>query len=305
MAVPKYYELFLPIMQCLSDEKTHHTREIRNACIQYFSLSDADLQEMTPSGKISLLNDRIGWAKTYLKKAGLISCPSRSNYKLTEIGQKAVQDGVENITLEYLKQFDSFCQFVGCKQVDSHDTFSLSPESSRISEQNPQEKIESAIYQINETIADDLMQELMKMSPYDFEKLVVLLLKKMGYGEPTATKKSGDEGIDGFVKADKFGFDTIYVQAKQWKSDSTVSRPEIQKFLGALAGQGASKGLFITTAKFSNEAIQFAQRHLQQKIVLVDGVELTKLMIEYNLGVSVETVYEVKRMDYDFFNEDL
>ena len=126
----------------------------------------------------------------------------------------------------------------------------------------------------------------------------------MGYGEPTTTKKTGDGGIDGLVKADKFGFDTIYVQAKLWKPESTVSRPEIQKFLGALAGQGASKGLFITTAKFSDEAIQFAQRHLQQKIVLVDGNTLTNLMIEYNLGVSIEITYEVKRMDYDFFNED-
>ena len=172
-------------------------------------------------------------------------------------------------------------------------------------EQNPQEQMEYSMRQINEALADDLMLEVLKMSPYDFEKLVVQLLKNMGYGEPIATKKSGDEGIDGLVKADKFGFDTIYVQAKQWNPDSTVSRPEIQKFLGALAGQGASKGLFITTAKYSCEAVQFAQRHLQQKIVLVDGKMLTRLMIEYNLGVSVEMTYEVKRIDYDFFNEEV
>ena len=149
------------------------------------------------------------------------------------------------------------------------------------------------------------MQEILKMEWYDFEKLVVKLLSAMGYGEPVTTKKSGDDGIDGLIKADKFGFDTIYVQAKQWQLDSTITRPDIQKFLGALVGQGASKGLFITTARFSKEAILFTQRHLQQKIILVDGNELTKLMIEYNLGVSIESTLQIKRIDYDFFSEDL
>lgn len=127
----------------------------------------------------------------------------------------------------------------------------------------------------------------------------------MGYGEPVTTKKSGDDGIDGLIKADKFGFDTIYVQAKQWQLDSTITRPDIQKFLGALVGQGASKGLFITTARFSKEAILFTQRHLQQKIILVDGNKLTKLMIEYNLGVSIESTLQIKRIDYDFFSGGL
>ena len=148
------------------------------------------------------------------------------------------------------------------------------------------------------------------MSPYDFENLIVRLLIKMGYGtlkqnEMAVTPKSGDEGIDGIVSADKFGFDSIYIQAKKWRSDSTVGRPEIQKFLGALAGQGATKGIFITTAHFSKEAIAFAEKQLHQKIVLVDGNQLTELMIEYNLGVSVVETYVVKRVDYDFFNDEL
>ncbi len=165
--------------------------------------------------------------------------------------------------------------------------------------------IDSAMKQINSAVADCLMQEILKMEWYDFEKLVVKLLSAMGYGEPVTTKKSGDDGIDGLIKADKFGFDTIYVQAKQWQLDSTITRPDIQKFLGALVGQGASKGLFITTARFSKEAILFTQRHLQQKIILVDGNELTKLMIEYNLGVSIESTLQIKRIDYDFFSEGL
>ena len=156
----------------------------------------------------------------------------------------------------------------------------------------------------------DVMSELLKMSPYDFENLIVRLLIKMGYGtlkqnEMAVTPKSGDEGIDGIVSADKFGFDSIYIQAKKWRSDSTVGRPEIQKFLGALAGQGATKGIFITTAHFSKEAIAFAGKQLHQKIVLVDGIQLTELMIEYNLGVSVVETYVVKRVDYDFFNDEL
>lgn len=303
MAIPKYFEFFPPIMEVLSDGKIHHFKEVRDYCAKYYSLTDEEQQEMLPSGNRSYVNDRVGWAKTYLKKAGLLVSPVRSNYQITELGKDAIKKGVNHITVDFLKQFESFQQFYGRKE-----TVPSSEKSNEVSvdlEQNPQEQMESSMRQINEALADDLMLEILKMSPYDFEKLVVQLLKNMGYGEPIATKKSGDEGIDGLVKADKFGFDTIYVQAKQWKPDSTVSRPEIQKFLGALAGQGASKGLFITTAKYSSEAILFAQRHLQQKIILVDGEMLTRLMIEYNLGVSVETTYEVKRIDYDFFHEEI
>lgn len=303
MAIPKYYEFFPPIMEVLSDGKIHHFKEVRDYCVKYYSLTDEEQQEMLPSGKKSYVNDRVSWTKTYLKKAGLLGSPTRSNYQITELGKDAVKKGVKSITVDFLKQFKSFQQFYGRKETVPLSE-KLNDDSASL-EQNPQEQMEYSMRQINEALADDLMLEVLKMSPYDFEKLVVQLLKNMGYGEPIATKKSGDEGIDGLVKADKFGFDTIYVQAKQWNPDSTVSRPEIQKFLGALAGQGASKGLFITTAKYSCEAVQFAQRHLQQKIVLVDGKMLTRLMIEYNLGVSVEMTYEVKRIDYDFFNEEV
>lgn len=307
MAIPKYFEFFPPIMELLSDGITHTSKEIRDYCAKKFELSEEDLQEKVPSGHGSLLNNRVGWAKTYLVKAGLISLPARACCQVTDAGRIAIKNGTEKITLKFLKQYDSFQDFFCKKAEESSDesAIELPEESIANSEQNPQEQMEYSMRQINEALADDLMLEILKMSPYDFEKLVVQLLKNMGYGEPIATKKSGDEGIDGLVKADKFGFDTIYVQAKQWKPDSTVSRPEIQKFLGALAGQGASKGLFITTAKYSSEAILFAQRHLQQKIILVDGEMLTRLMIEYNLGVSVETTYEVKRIDYDFFHEEI
>ena len=163
--------------------------------------------------------------------------------------------------------------------------------------------------QLNSSLADALLIEVMKMTPYEFEKLVVKLLIKMGYGSAelslnSVTKLSGDEGVDGMVAADRLGFDVIYTQAKQWKPDSVVGRPEIQKFLGALAGQGVAKGLFITTAKFSSEAREYVAKQLLQKIVLIDGKRLMELMIEYNLGVSVENLYTVKKLDTDFFTED-
>jgi restriction system protein len=302
MAVPKYNEFFSPILTILSDGKQHSTREIRTFCIAHFSLTEDDVQQTTSGGKQNLLNDRIGWAKTYLKRAGLIECPSRSQYLITDEGNKAVRYGTQNVTVEYLKQYESFRKFWN---PASYTNASVSLKELENTEKSPKEIIESSVNQINESLADTLMQEVLKMEWYDFEKLVVVLLQKMGYGEPTTTQKSGDDGIDGLVKADRFGFDTIYVQAKQWKENSIVGKPDIQRFLGALVEKGATKGLFITTTKFSSKAIEFAQRHLQQKIILVDGAELTSLMIEYNLGVSVETTYEVKRMDYDFFNEYL
>lgn len=300
MSVPKYNEFFQPIMEYMEDENIHNIKELRDFCCKYYNLTEQDLKLTVPSKKQSLFYNRVFWAKTYLVKAGLIESVSRAQYCLTDRGKEAITNGVENITLSYLKKYESFRTFIG---IDNKNKGNDLLKEEKLPD-NPKEIIESSVKQINQSLSDNLMQEILKMEWYDFEKLVVLLLKKMGYGEPTTTKKTGDGGIDGLVKADKFGFDTIYVQAKLWKPESTVSRPEIQKFLGALAGQGASKGLFITTAKFSDEAIQFAQRHLQQKIVLVDGNTLTNLMIEYNLGVSIEITYEVKRMDYDFFNED-
>ncbi len=198
---------------------------------------------------------------------------------------EAFQKGSEIVTVAYLTQFESFQQFYG-KPISAEIVEAASIDTS----DSPIETIEQALSELNDQLSSDLMAEIMKMSAYEFEGLVVKLLVKMGYGNTQSvknlvTKKSGDEGIDGVVSQDKLGFDSIYIQAKQWKLDSTVGRPEVQKFLGALAGQGAVKGLFITTAHFSPEAIAYVNKQLNHKIVLVDGRMLTNLMIEYNLGV--------------------
>lgn len=304
MPVPKYYQFFPSILDCLADGKEHNLKEVAEYCANKFNLSDEDKREALPSGQPTYLN-RVGWARTYLKKAGLIDRTSRSVYVITDLGEEAVKNGSSNVDLEYLRRFDSFNEFSNPKNTQSDNCVGINKK-----EESPQEQLELSIREINSSLCDSPMSELLKMSPYDFENLIVRLLIKMGYGtlkqnEMAVTPKSGDEGIDGMVSADKFGFDSIYIQAKKWRSDSTVGRPEIQKFLGALAGQGATKGIFITTAHFSKEAIAFAEKQLHQKIVLVDGNQLTELMIEYNLGVSVVETYVVKRVDYDFFNDEL
>jgi restriction system protein len=241
----------------------------------------------------------------YLKKAGLAISQKRGHLAITEEGQIAYKNGADKVTREYLNQFESFREFKGRTVNKKGET---PPKEDGEDEQSPEEMLDTAVKKLNASLADDLLEEVMKISPFDFEKLVVDLLFKMGYGKPkdnndAVTSKTGDEGIDGIVSADKFGFDAIYIQAKQWKTDSTVGRPEIQKFLGALAGQGATKGIFITTAQYSKEAKAFADKQLHSKIILVDGQDLAELMIEYNLGVSTNRVYAVKRIDTDYFNE--
>ena len=306
MAVPKYNELMPYVVQALGDGNIHTIKDVVAFCADILHLSEEDRQEMLPSGRQTVLANRVGWAKTYLKKAGLVSIPKKGENQLTDLGKKAYADGPEKVTLDYLKQFESYNEFAGTKK-------SYGEESTVVEEmttKSPQDMLDEAINQMNASLADDLMAEVMRISPYDFERLVVRLLIKMGYGPlklnaEAVTKESGDEGIDGIVTADKFGFDSVYIQAKQWKPDATVSRPEIQKFLGALVGQGATKGLFITTSKFTKGAIEYANKQFTTKIVLVDGEQLANLMIEYNLGVSTVETYEVKRVDYDFFNEDV
>lgn len=304
MSIPKFFECFPLIMDCLSDGKSYTVKEIREYFFRKLNISEEEKQQLLPSG-MPIINNRIGWAFTYLKKAGLIEYPQRGVCRITSRGKESIKNGTECITLEYLRQFKEFNDFHNSnKNKEKSENI-----SDIINDENPNEQIQKAISKLNSSLADELMTEITRISPYDFERLVVQLLIKMGYGSPNfndnaVTKKSGDEGIDGIVTADRFGFDTVYVQAKQWNKDKSVSRPEIQKFLGALAGQGASKGLFITTAHFSKEAKDFAGKNLQSKIVLVDGDELCNLMIEYDLGVSTVEIYKVKRIDTDYFNDE-
>ena len=303
MVVPKFFEFFEGFLRAVADGELHTAKEVREWLASDMRLSENDCSEMLPSGKQSTFHNRVAWARTYLDRAGLIETPSRGKYRITDDGRTALASG-EEINLKYLEKSEKFREF---RKTITPDAPSLADEEK---DESPMEMLDTAFQQITAALASQLMDEVMKLSPTEFEKLVVSLLLHMGYGSGITeagmiTQQSNDGGIDGIIKEDQLGFSSIYIQAKQWAADQTVGKPEIQKFVGALQGQQAQKGLFITTAKFSSGALQYANNLLGTKVVLVDGFTLTRLMIKHNVDVSVEHVYEVKKVDSDFFSEEL
>lgn len=303
MAVPKYDEMYRTFLLCLQDGQEHKLKDIVRFCGEYHHLTQEDWKLQTSSG-IFLITNRVGWTRAYLKQAGLIENTGKGILKITSDGQEALK--VPVIDNEYLMRFESFRDFMKRKKQTGGEP--VMPGGGGDESLSPQERIDKAMEEINSALASELMDEILKIDSYQFEHLVIRLLVAMGYGSmlnkgTIVTPKSGDEGIDGVLTADKLGFDSIYIQAKQWKQGSVVGRPELQKFVGAMAGQGAVKGLFITTAKFTNEAIDYAQKNLTSKIVLVDGDALTKLMIEHDVGVYTVNTYSVKKVDTDFFSD--
>ena len=255
MAVPKFYEFFMPVLACLGEGQPLHVHEIRSICFQQMNLTSEELAQMLPSEKQPTVVNRIHWAIQYLKKAGLISSPSRAIYQITDTGVKAVENG-DFVDLKYLQQFPSFVAFHQTKAKNVDAPVTIEPVT-------PVESFEEAYEKIRRDLADEVIAAVMRGTPTFFEHLVVDLLLKIGYGgafedSGIITKASGDEGIDGIIREDKLGFNSIYIQAKRWQPEQKVGRPEIQKFAGALLGQGASRGLFITTAHFSNEAKKYA-----------------------------------------------
>jgi restriction system protein len=303
MSVPKFFEFFEAFLKVVDDGNLHAAKDVRNQIAREMALTESDLSEMLPSGKQRTFDNRVAWARTYLDKAGLIETPQRGKYRITDAGRAALKSGAK-IDLNYLEKSEEFRAF--------HDIATQGSFTEKVEEkdESPLEVLESAYKQVTATLASQLMDEVMKLTPFEFERLVVKLLLKMGYGSGIdgaglVTQASNDGGIDGVIKEDQLGFSQIYIQAKQWAVDQTVGKPEIQKFVGALQGQQAQKGLFITTAKFSSGALQYANNLLGVKVVLVDGTALMKLMIKHGVGVSIEQVYEVKKIDSDFFAEEL
>lgn len=304
MAIPKYDEMYRVFLDCLSDMKPHGSKEVRDAIAARLSVSEAERQELLPSGRQAIFDNRVAWTRTYLKKAGLLTAPSRGTYQLTQLGKQVLDSNPAVIDNSFLEQFDSFRQFIHAEPAPVNHT-----STDGQSGQTPQDAFDLAYQQINHALADELLTEIMNQSPAFFEKLVVQLLENMGYGGSVENAgvvvgQTGDEGIDGIIREDKLGFSLIYIQAKRWDRTTSIGRPEIQKFVGALAGQGANKGLFITTAQFTKEAREYVKKQHTTKVVLVDGESLAKLMIEYDLGVSTQAVYQIKRMDSDFFSEE-
>ena len=307
MAVPKFFEFLPVVLRVLIDNSEKTVKQIREESIQVMHVSEKDCGELLPSGRQRTVDNRVNWAVTYLKNAGLIVSVRRGVYIITDEGAKAYSEVGDKLDLAYLGRYESFRRFHGFSADDLTD---IKTREQPI-EDTPLDMFEKAYSQINAALAEDLLTVIMDHSPAFFERLVVDLLLKMGYGSSINSSglvvgRSGDEGIDGIIREDKLGFSNIYIQAKRWDPvNMTVGRPEIQKFVGALAGQGASKGLFITTAQFTKEAINYADKQSAAKIVLVDGHQLTRLMIEYGVGVSVQSTYTIKKIDSDYFEDDI
>lgn len=301
MALPKYDEFYRLVLNALQDGKSHSMKEVRNSIAQTLHLTEQDLSETLSNGS-SVYAGRVGWVKTYLKKAEMIDSPQRGYITITPAGQSLLASN-EPITNALLAKLSSaFLDFYRPQSGNSTSTQSDSGNTQISTPETPQETFERVYNLINEQLADELLNDVLNQSPVFFEHLVVDLMKAMGYGDGLVTKYSGDDGIDGIIHEDKLGFNLIYIQAKRWKPDITITKPELQKFAGAMMGPPkVEKGLFITTAKFSPKAKEYATA---QHIILVDGKKLTELMIEYGVGVSTQKAYLIKRIDSDYFSDD-
>ena len=301
MPIPDYQTIMLPLLKFSGDKQEHSLSEAVAILADDFNLTEEEKDELLPSGGEGRFYNRVGWARTYLKKAGLLSYPRRGFFSITSRGEQLLANPPEEINAKFLKRYDEFVRFVEIKSSDN-----LENKEDKVIVETPEEILEAAHQKLQENLSIEILESIKKCSPYFFEYLVVDLLVSMGYGGSRkeagqAVGKSGDEGIDGIIKEDRLGLDIIYVQAKRW--DNVVGRPEIQKFAGALLGQSAKKGVFITTSDFSKGAIDYVSR-IDSKIILVNGSRLAELMIEHNIGVTSVAKYEVKKIDSDYFIED-
>jgi restriction system protein len=303
MTIPDYQTVMLPLLRLASDEQEHSVREAIEKLADQFELSEQERKELLPSGRQATFDNRVGWARTYMKKAGLLESKRRGYFKITGRGLEVLQKGPQAINVKFLEQYPEFIEFRTKRTTTDKPT--TSEETQEDKTQTPEEAIEAAYQAIRNNLASDLIQQIMECSPSFFERMVVDLLVKMGYGGTRteagqAVGRSGDEGIDGIINEDRLGLDVIYIQAKRW--EGPVGRPEIQKFVGALQGQRAKKGVFITTSSFSKQAVDYASM-IESNVVLINGETLAKLMIDNNVGVSPVAAYEIRRVDSDYFNE--
>lgn len=300
MPIPDFQSLMRPLLEAHADGKEHLNRDLVALLADQFHLSEQERHELLPSGGARLFDNRIGWAKAHIAQAGLITSPRRAISVITERGRSVLKEHTERVDLGVLNHFDEYRDFRNKRKSANEDEVTeLKQEDS----QTPEELLENAYFQIRRQVESDILIQI-KNSPPDFlERVVVDLVVRMGYGGSRkdagqALGRSGDEGIDGIIKEDPLGLDTIYLQAKRW--EGTVGRPEIQKFAGALQGQRARKGIFITTSSFTAEALEYVSR-IDTKIILIDGSQLSKLMFDHGIGVSSASNYEVKRIDSDYF----
>lgn len=302
MAVPDFQSLTLPLLKVAADGQEHSMSEARELLASEFKLDQRDLEELLPSGRQSKFSNRVAWTKVYLQQAGLLLSPKRGSFQISERGREVLKSPPSRIDIKYLGQFPEFQEFrakAGTVKASSEEA-SEQPDS-----ESPEEALEAAHLKMRAALTSEVLARVKASTPEFFERLVVELLLKMGYGGSRkdagqAIGKTGDEGIDGIITEDRLGLDIVYLQAKKW--DSTVGRPEIQRFVGALHGKRARKGVFITTGVFSADAAAYVD-HIDPKVVLIDGRRLAELMVDFEVGVSQVRTYPVKKIDSDYFEE--
>lgn len=301
MAVPDFQSWFLPLLKRLADGKDHGMSELYQVLADDMGLSGDDRAQLLKSGAQLVFENRIGWARTYLKKAGLIEAPSRGVVRITERGKTILAKPPEKLNVKFLRQFPEFVEFHTYKP----DASSPNTPPVEVAQESPLDTLERVHGELEQQLAEDILERVKKAPPAFFERLVVDLLLAMGYGgsREDAGKtigKSGDGGIDGVINEDRLGLDVLYIQAKRW--EQAVGRPVVQAFAGSLEGVRARKGVLITTSSFTSDANQYV-RQIEKKIVLIDGTTLATLMIQHNVGVGIEAAYQVKKLDSDYFPE--
>jgi restriction system protein len=304
MPIPDFQSLMLPMLTLAADGAEHSLADARGTFATQFALSDEERAELLPSGRQRRFDNRVAWAKVYLERAGLVSSPQRGQFVITEEGHRLLAEKPQRISIVMLERFERFRDFrSGSRKTDGPPSTTTQQEAASTT---PEEQLELAYESIRKELISELLERVRAGSPRFFENLVIELLLKMGYGGNRAEAGraiggAGDEGIDGIINQDRLGLESIYIQAKRWQA--TVGRPEIQKFVGALHGQRARKGVFLTTGTFSAEARDYVG-HIDPKVVLIDGAELAEYMVEFGLGVTTKTSYVVMRIDLEFFEEE-
>ena len=307
MAIPDFQTIMLPVLKLASSSNEYKLSDAVEKLADEFGLSSEERNELLPSGTQAVFNNRVAWARSYLKQAALVDNPRRGYFSITESGRKLLAEKPERITISLLIKYPEFQEFRNRKKIDKGDDASLVLPLLEIeSKLTPEDALASAYNQLRNALESEIIASVKSASPSFFERLVVDLLVKMGYGGSRqeagrALGRSGDGGIDGIINEDRLGLDVIYIQAKRW--EGVVGRPEIQKFAGALQGQRANKGVFITTSSFSSQAKEYTNV-IASKIILIDGEQLSALMAEHNVGVSVVGQYEVKKLDSDYFDNE-
>ena len=308
MPIPDFQSLMLPLLKFCSDEQEHSTKDTIENLSKQFNLTEDELSQLLPSGTQYVFYNRVFWAKAHIKMAGLVENTKRAHFKITQSGLDLLKTNPPFVNLRTLKSIPEYIEHRKTYKKDRTEKVENETEieSENDNELTPEESLEYSYQKIRNSLAQDLLSKIKILPSSFFEKLVIDLLVKMGYGGSItdagkAIGRSGDEGIDGIIKEDKLGLDVIYIQAKRW--EGVVGRPELQKFVGALAGQGAKKGIFITTSYFSKDALDYTPKN-ETKIVLVDGEQLAQYMIDFDLAVSTISTYQIKKIDLDYFGEE-